>query len=435
MYVTDREGGCIRVLLLRWDPWVSWRMPHPASSATGVMRTVMNIFAEKIGFCYKEDLPIGLDFGVQLENGSFSGLIGELNRGEADMSMVPMSVIHIRHQAVDFSEPLFVDEHRITFKRPVPEGDIAGFVKPFTPMMWLLLLFCVLGVCAATFLIQHGLGDAVRGKSEDGDGTPDSRRNITLSKMRYAVLWTVSCLFSQPVPREPRDVSVRIVAGMWLLSCLIVGTVYRSNLKAMLILPKVVLPFSTFEEFVDADVRGYIITGGIVDVGLRGMPANTTLGKIRDKSRIDVNVGRGIKELIEGKIAPITATTGQRWVFHYDFTNEGHCRLYSSRDGVFSTSVALGFPKGSRLKPKVDFMIRGLKEFGIMQHLFERETPNTTYCFGKPVSISPTSVDLRPLVLQDFYGILCLYLGGIMLASLVFFVERFSNREQTAKAE
>lgn len=52
---------------------------------------------------------------------------------EADMSMVPMSINHIRNEAVDFSETLFVDEHRITFKRPVPEADITGFVKPFTP--------------------------------------------------------------------------------------------------------------------------------------------------------------------------------------------------------------------------------------------------------------------------------------------------------------
>ncbi|XP_069987004.1 glutamate receptor ionotropic, kainate 3-like [Penaeus vannamei] len=391
------------------------------------MRKVMDIMAEKLGFCYTEALPVGLDFGARLDNGSFSGLIGELNRGEADMSMVPMSINHIRNEAVDFSETLFVDEHRITFKRPFPEADIAGFVKPFTPTMWLLFLLSTLVVCAATFLVQLSPRVGVREETYD-DGTPEPSANRVSSKLRYAVLWTLSCLFSQSVPWEPRDVPVRVVAGMWLLATLIIGTVYRSNLKAMLILPKVVLPFDTFEEFAEVDVRGYIILGGILDVALRGMEANSTLGRIRDKSRIDANIGRGLSELIEGKTAPIASTSGQRWVYHFDFTNEGYCRMYSTRDGVFSTAAALGFPKGSPLKPKIDFMIRGLKEFGILQHLFQKETPNSTFCFGKPVSLSPTSADLRPLELGDFYGVFCLYAGGILMAMLVFVTERFVRR-------
>ncbi|XP_037787616.1 glutamate receptor ionotropic, delta-1-like [Penaeus monodon] len=345
------------------------------------------------------------------------------------MSMVPMSINHIRNEAVDFSETLFVDEHRITFKRPVPEADITGFVKPFTPTMWVLLLLSTLLMCAVTFLIQLGPGVGVGEKTGDEGKTPTrepSGKSVS-SKLRYAVLWTLSCLFSQSVPWEPRNVPVRVVTGMWLLATLIVGTVYRSNLKAMLILPKVVLPFETFEEFAEVDIRGYIILGGILDVALRGMEANSTLGRIRDKSRIDANIGRGLSELIEGKTAPIASTSGQRW--------EGYCRMYSTRDGVFSTAAALGFPKGSPLKPKIDAMIRGLKEFGILQYLFQKEVPNSTFCFRKPVSISPTSVDLRPLELGDFYGVFCLYAGGILLAALVFTMERFRSGDYGREAK
>lgn len=48
------------------------------------------------------------------------------------MSIVPMSVSYLRSQAVDFSEFLIVDEHRLVFRRPTPEADVAAFVKPFT---------------------------------------------------------------------------------------------------------------------------------------------------------------------------------------------------------------------------------------------------------------------------------------------------------------
>lgn len=39
--------------------------------------------------------------------------------------------------------------------------------------------------------------------------------------------------------------------GVWLISSLIIGTVYKSNLKAKLIAPKIYLPFSSLEEVAD----------------------------------------------------------------------------------------------------------------------------------------------------------------------------------------
>lgn len=60
------------------------------------------------------------------------------------------------------------------------------------------------------------------------------------------------------------------------------------------------------------------------------MEANSTLGRIRDKSRIDANIGRGLSELIEGKTAPIASTSGQRWVYHFDFTNVMDSALFLS---------------------------------------------------------------------------------------------------------
>lgn len=46
---------------------------------------------------------------------------------------------------------------------------------------------------------------------------------------------------------------------------LIISTVYRSNLKAMLILPKVNLPFTTVSEFLQTDIPLFIIEGSLAD--------------------------------------------------------------------------------------------------------------------------------------------------------------------------
>ena len=36
-----------------------------------------------------------------------------------------------RSEVIDYSTPVFFEEHRIVYKRPKIEANLAGFVKPF----------------------------------------------------------------------------------------------------------------------------------------------------------------------------------------------------------------------------------------------------------------------------------------------------------------
>lgn len=66
------------------------------------------------------------------------------------------------------------------------------------------------------------------------------------------------------VPWEPSMTSTRVMAGLWLLTSFVLGTVYRSNLKAMLIIPLVRLPFDTVKELADSSVPLYITHGSFL---------------------------------------------------------------------------------------------------------------------------------------------------------------------------
>ncbi|KAK8392693.1 hypothetical protein O3P69_014845 [Scylla paramamosain] len=55
----------------------------------------------------------------------------------------------------------------------------------------------------------------------------------------------------------PTGGCARLAVGMWLLIALILGTVYRSNLKALLIIPKLELPFDSMEDLINAEAGGY----------------------------------------------------------------------------------------------------------------------------------------------------------------------------------
>ena len=44
-----------------------------------------------------------------------------------------------RSQVVDYSSPVFFEEHRILYKRPEIEPDFLGFIKPFTLQVYLII--------------------------------------------------------------------------------------------------------------------------------------------------------------------------------------------------------------------------------------------------------------------------------------------------------
>ncbi|KAK3869748.1 hypothetical protein Pcinc_015591 [Petrolisthes cinctipes] len=72
--------------------------------------------------------------GRRLENGSWSGSIGMVQRGEADFTAA-MNLDQFRYHAGEISEIIFIDEYTAAYKRPSVQSDIAGFVKPFTPLV------------------------------------------------------------------------------------------------------------------------------------------------------------------------------------------------------------------------------------------------------------------------------------------------------------
>lgn len=58
------------------------------------------------------------------------------------------------------------------------------------------------------------------------------------------------------------------MVGVWLLTSLVVSQVYRCNLKAMLILPRLFLPFNNLEELVDSKIPTFVSPGTVLHANL-----------------------------------------------------------------------------------------------------------------------------------------------------------------------
>ncbi|XP_037803593.1 uncharacterized protein LOC119598019 [Penaeus monodon] len=229
------------------------------------------------------------------------------------------------------------------------------------------------------------------------------------------------------VSRLPSASATRLMAGVWLLSALIVSSVYRSNLKAMLILPILRLPFDNMEELLETNIPTYVADGTMLYQEMMASPPDSSLGRLRAQAVTYLDTPRAIRELRLGYHATFASKAIGQSVIHQIFEQTKSCPLYTAKERYWdATSVALAFPKGSSLRPKIDEILRRLAEFGILEHLHQEEIRHMRKCqmddFTRP------SDALRPLDLGDFYGIFSVYVEGLLISLLVFLTEFLLGR-------
>ncbi|XP_050689951.1 uncharacterized protein LOC126982144 [Eriocheir sinensis] len=126
--------ACIRVGCIMFMPHmiVTGNGTHPVVSGTLV--EFFETVGKKLGRCVQYIAEPTNEAGIELPNGTWTGVMGVTHRNETDVTtMLIMSLK--RAMAFDFSDFLYIEEHSASYKRPVLESDISGFIKPFSPLV------------------------------------------------------------------------------------------------------------------------------------------------------------------------------------------------------------------------------------------------------------------------------------------------------------
>ncbi|XP_071530423.1 uncharacterized protein [Panulirus ornatus] len=328
----------------------------------GTLMEVFRIISQHLGLCMRLVKVPDNEGGVRAANGSWSGLVGMVHRGEVNVSTLLVTTWE-RFKDIDASEFLYMEAHAAGYKRPVFESDIVGFIKPFSPSVWLMVLMTVGLVLTAICLLRLARESFqwVRMSSSLGPVEPQTTKSVGVGTItEESVLWTVSAFLAQAVPLRSPEGVVRQVTGLWLPLALILVTVYRSNLKDMLILPKVSLPFDNLEELVQTDLPVWVATGSILHDAAKTAAANTALGRLNpmfNSVSAPTNVTWGVEDFLLGKHVITGPRSAIHQIIHDSFSQTGRCMTYLMSESFITTLMgSLVFTKGSSLKAKFDPM-------------------------------------------------------------------------------
>lgn len=125
--------------------------------------------------------------GKLLSNGSWTGVMGELVTGHADMALFPLTLTTQRTQYIQSTQPFMDDGYGILIKtRQIDTGY--SFLLPFQPLTWvlfLLALFAVMGIISILDSITR------RARLRAIERTHGVIRGRSVRKRGEAVAWTL----------------------------------------------------------------------------------------------------------------------------------------------------------------------------------------------------------------------------------------------------
>ncbi|XP_050728764.1 glutamate receptor ionotropic, delta-1-like isoform X2 [Eriocheir sinensis] len=293
---------CIRLSIVNWIGLLHVRGNSKNFAASGTFLSLLQIIAEKMNTCLELVVPPDMLYGARLDNGSWTGMMAQLVSGEVDMTGVPMLVNPERSRVVEPGFPLMSDSMELAYMRPVQQADLSGFVKPFTLQVWGILLASLMAMMIELTTVQvvearrsHGAASGLKYKSSPGE------------LWWTASQWTIAVPLAQAWWREPRGARMRGLAGAWLLFSFVLCTVYRSNLKAMLILPRITFPFNSLEELTYTDIPCYTMKASVADEYIKNSEPGTVLHNLRRQMVVHSNVPLAINGFLTGKHAAITS--------------------------------------------------------------------------------------------------------------------------------
>ncbi|XP_071549699.1 glutamate receptor-like [Panulirus ornatus] len=337
-------------------------------------------------------------------------MMGMVHREEVEFALGPFTVTPQRETISDFSEPLHNDNVALVTVRPGLESDVAGFLKPFTTKVWLLVLLSLLSISIAMVCIVLAEGKVFH--------TPT--KNIA-SKVFTWVLQTVTLESSEWLPQRDGG---RLIVTTWLLASLVFMTSYSGILTAMLTLPRVTIPIDSLADLVaQSDLPWRLEAGAMTPKYLMESGEPVRQKVVTGMSGTFPDCWAAREAIASGEYAAVCDETTIKMAMSWDFSTHGKCHMYIAKQRVYTNAImAMAFKRNSSYLPSVNKIIRSVRQAGVVAKWLESQVTNTSYCLRPPGASRRDGVS--PLNLQSFFGTLLVLLGG-MLTSLGKFAEMF----------
>ncbi|XP_075217905.1 glutamate receptor ionotropic, kainate glr-3-like [Lycorma delicatula] len=349
------------------------------------------------------DIQIMGDYGWKNNNGSFSGLMGLLQRGEIDLAATGIFLRHDRLDIIDFTAENFALKTAVLFRQPPLSSLKNIYTLPFSTSVWISCgVLCILIILI--WILEFKLG---KKHSRDWSNPLD-------------ILTLVSgSIFQQGYPVWPTSTTAKIILFSVSLVSLFLYTSYSATVVALLqssskaIITLTDLVKSPLTVGVHDMTYNRVNFKESVDSEVKSLYQHKVLPKGQDAF---MKPSKGINNVRKGLFAfQVEVDQGYKLISD-TFDESEKCGLSEVR--LFRTpSLALPVIKRSCYRELFTRQLRWQREVGIMNRIERLWLPQ------KPSCGSRGGGDYVRVGLSEFHPVLLILLYGMILGASLLVME------------
>ncbi|KAK6737583.1 hypothetical protein RB195_019969 [Necator americanus] len=411
----DLAGLHLRVVVYLEEPFV---MKNSTNHYEGFCIDLLNEMAAILKFNYTIIEVQDGSYGIEDDKGRWNGIIGVLQRHEADVSVSAVTITYSRVEVVDFTLPFMHLGISILLARTKEDSEKSSlftFLEPLSLPVWLSLIGAYLSVSFTMYLLARFSPY----EWYDIEKIDERDHSIENQKNQFSVLnslwFAVGSLMQQGSDVIPRAAATRVVAVIWWMFTQILISSYTAQLAAFLTVERMSTPIeSTADLASQQKIRyGTLKSGSTMDFFRESrIPIYERMWSVMESSSPPVFVNsskEGIARVKAGNYAYMMESSMLEYYMERD------CQLQSIGGLLDSKGYGIALPKGSPLRDLLSRTVLQLQERTILEALknkWWRDMREGPSC-APPAETSRTSPP------QSVFGIFYVLATGLVIALLM----------------
>ncbi|XP_066960828.1 glutamate receptor ionotropic, delta-1-like [Macrobrachium rosenbergii] len=394
----------------------------------GIDVSIINTLSSSLNFTYRVVSPADGKWGGPLPNGTVIGLIGMVNRHEADLAICEITVTSGRESVVDFTNPYYQESITLISRAPAEKSRTFAVFSPFTVQVWIIIVVSCLAMGPILRLEYKVLAACQREKEIP-------RKETQLSSSTYAFNMFRS-LMLQGNPIETPRWSRRFIFYFWYIFCLMVSALYSGTLTAVLAIPAYEKPVDSLNDLPKAIKDGYTL-GTVKDSSLEFLFKEAKEGIYQEVWKLFNNVDRS-KSFVDlpeqgfDKVGYTHTSSSRKVRLHLaqglllkSFARKrGRRKFYFARQNFYPQGYGIACTSGSPFKKTFDRKLARMVEAGLIIKWATDE--------AQKVSMMTPSNEEGPdqlaITLQHLQAAFFVLMLGYLIAALALVIENIHKR-------
>ncbi|GFY61324.1 putative glutamate receptor [Trichonephila inaurata madagascariensis] len=389
-----------------------YRLANGETNVAGTIGRFLDVILTKMKIQYDIVIPNDHEFGRKLKSGNWTGLMGMVQNGEADMAASTLAISEERLEIVDFSFPYNSNEMTFATLKQTGWRTTFGFVYLFDFLTWVLLFISILLSAAIFFLILKGV---------------ESYSNLVFNFL--------GSLLRQPLTLHKRAQEWKFMVCAWLLLTSVMTSVYAGVLLSFLTVPSQGKTVSTFRELSEALSEGthsvYATKGTFLVPFLRSSEEEylRLIGEKIDENDWYISGAEMSKSPLKGENS---ATIGSENLFKLLYgVGELKSKVLISEERIFPSYLGMALRKDFCCASELWQVTSRLASSGI----FERFHKQESYKYWLSVmNKEATKETLNILSFQDLSDLFLILAVGLLTSLFVLIGEIIIHYAKTRRS-